>query len=118
MQMISECKIDIFVSGEKLEDIDLPNLKLIRMDAIEITEVFKKEINTIKLTSEVINDAKEKGVDLIITHHPIIFRPMKSFTKGNLAFELAVKGGVQKAYLKLYQSAVELFTGRTVTYPH
>ena len=34
---------------EKLEDINLPNLKLIRMDAIEITEVFNKEINTIYL---------------------------------------------------------------------
>ncbi len=44
------------------------------------------------LTSEVINDAEENGVDLIITHHPIIFRPMKSFTKGNLAFELAISG--------------------------
>ena len=35
-----------------------------------------------------------------------------------IAFELAVKGGVQKAFLKLYQSAVEFFTDRTVTYPH
>ena len=34
-----------------------------------------------------------------------------------MAFELAVKGGVQKAWMKIYQSAVELFTGRTVTYP-
>lgn len=54
--------------------------------------VVKKIGFTLDLTSEVINDAKEKGVDLIITHHPIIFRPMKSFTKGNLAFELAVSG--------------------------
>ena len=34
---------------EKLENIELPNLKLIRMDAIEIDEVFDKEINTIYL---------------------------------------------------------------------
>ena len=34
-----------------------------------------------------------------------------------LAFELAVKGSVQEGFLKLYQSVVELFTGRTVTYP-
>ena len=33
-----------------------------------------------------------------------------------IAFELAVKGKVQEAFLKLYQSAVELFTGRQVTY--
>ena len=36
---------------------------------------------------------------------------------GRLAFELAVKGAVQKAYMKLYQSLVELFAGRTVKYP-
>lgn len=36
---------------------------------------------------------------------------------GRLAFELAVKGAVQKTYMKIYQSLVELFTGRTVTYP-
>ena len=34
---------------EKLENIDLPNLKLIRMDAINIDKVFDKEINTIYL---------------------------------------------------------------------
>ena len=36
---------------------------------------------------------------------------------GRLAFELAVKGAVQKAYMKVYQSIIELFAGRTVTYP-
>lgn len=34
---------------EKLENIELPNLKLIRMDAIEIDKVFNKEVNTIYL---------------------------------------------------------------------
>ena len=34
-----------------------------------------------------------------------------------IALELAVKGMAQKAFMKVYQSAVELFTGRTVTYP-
>ena len=34
---------------EKLENIELPNLKLIRMDAIEIDKIFDKEINTIYL---------------------------------------------------------------------
>ncbi|MBO5936223.1 MAG: Nif3-like dinuclear metal center hexameric protein [Clostridia bacterium] len=44
------------------------------------------------LTSEVLDNAKENNVDLLITHHPIIFRPVKSFLKGNLAYELAVSG--------------------------
>ena len=34
-----------------------------------------------------------------------------------IAFELAVKGKVQEMFLNLWQSAVELLTGRTVTYP-
>ena len=34
---------------QKLEDIDLPNLKLIRIDATEIEEIFDKEIDTIYL---------------------------------------------------------------------
>ena len=47
---------------------------------------------TLDLTSEVLKDAKEKSVDLIITHHPIIFRPVKKFLKGNLAYDLALSG--------------------------
>ena len=35
-----------------------------------------------------------------------------------IAFELAVKGAVQEGFMKLYQSVVELFAGRQVTYPH
>jgi hypothetical protein len=34
-----------------------------------------------------------------------------------IAFELAVKGKVQKDFMNIYQSAIELFTGRTVAYP-
>ena len=34
-----------------------------------------------------------------------------------IAFELAVKGSVQEKYMKLYQSVVGFFTGRTVVYP-
>lgn len=42
------------------------------------------------LTRDTLSDAKEKGVQLIVTHHPIIFKPQKSFLSGNLAYELAV----------------------------
>ena len=35
-----------------------------------------------------------------------------------IAFELAVKGAVQEGFMKLYQSVVELISGRQVTYPH
>ena len=55
-----------------------------------------QEVNKIgfalDLTSEVLADAIDKNVDLIITHHPVIFRPMKNFIKGNLAYDLALSG--------------------------
>ncbi len=44
------------------------------------------------LTKETLNDACEKGVDMIITHHPVIFKAQKSFLRGNMAFEAALNG--------------------------
>ena len=34
---------------QKLEELDLPNLKLIRMDALEIDDIFSKEVDTLYL---------------------------------------------------------------------
>lgn len=47
---------------------------------------------TLDLTSESLESAINEDVDLIITHHPIIFHPQKSFLKGNMAYELAFYG--------------------------
>lgn len=44
------------------------------------------------LTEETLSHAKEIEADLIITHHPIIFRAQKNFLKGNPAYELAASG--------------------------
>ncbi len=44
------------------------------------------------LTSEVLKNAVSKGVDLIVTHHPVIFKAQKAFVKGNLAYDAAVNG--------------------------
>ena len=44
------------------------------------------------LTSETLENAKRTGTDLVITHHPIIFKAQKNFLKGNMAFELARSG--------------------------
>lgn len=43
-------------------------------------------------TLQTVKSAIENNVDLIITHHPVIFAPQKSFTKGNVAFEAASAG--------------------------
>lgn len=44
------------------------------------------------LTSETLESAKKNEVDLVITHHPIIFKAQKNFLEGNMAFELAKSG--------------------------
>ncbi len=41
------------------------------------------------LTEETLAAAIKEKVDLVITHHPLIFTPQKSFLKGDKAFELA-----------------------------
>lgn len=44
------------------------------------------------LTAETLENAKNQGVDLVVTHHPLIFTPQKKFLSGDKAYELAVSG--------------------------
>ncbi len=44
------------------------------------------------LTEETLEDALKNDVDLIVTHHPVIFKAQKCFLKGNVAYELAFNG--------------------------
>lgn len=44
------------------------------------------------LTDETLQEAQNEKVDLIITHHPLIFTPQKNFLAGDKAFELAKEG--------------------------
>ncbi len=47
---------------------------------------------TLDLTQSVLKSAIDNGVDLIVTHHPVIFRAQKNFLKGDIAFETAKSG--------------------------
>ena len=53
----------------------------------------EKEVNKIvfalDITSEVIEFAKEQNADLIITHHPLIFKPIKSALSDSMVYKLA-----------------------------
>lgn len=55
-----------------------------------------KEINKIGFcldaTIETLSDAIRNKVDLIVTHHPVIFKAQKNFLSGNIAFEAAKNG--------------------------
>ncbi len=55
-------------------------------------KVVKKAAFCLDLTHETLENAKSVGADLIITHHPIIFKAQKTFLKGDLSFELASSG--------------------------
>ena len=44
------------------------------------------------LTDETLQEALNEKVDLIITHHPLIFAPQKNFVAGDKAFTLAKEG--------------------------
>lgn len=37
---------------------------------------------------DVVKEAKEKGCDLVISHHPLIFKPLKKITKKDCVFSL------------------------------
>ena len=48
-----------------------------------------KAVVVLDIDITAVEKAKQLGANLIISHHPVIFRPMKKFTKGSVPFELA-----------------------------
>ena len=56
------------------------------------------------LTDEILEDAIAKGVDMIITHHPLIFKPLKSITDENF---------ISNRILKLVQNNITYYAMHT-----
>lgn len=52
----------------------------------------KKVLVALDCTFDTFKVALEKGCNLIITHHPVIFSPLKNILKGSLPFELLENG--------------------------
>ncbi len=52
----------------------------------------KKVLLALDVTEPVLNEAAEKGAELIISHHPVIFGALKEFHPKNIAFLAAEKG--------------------------
>lgn len=56
----------------------------------------ERALIALDLTADVVAEAEARGATLILTHHPLIFRPLKNVTSGGgpsgLAFRLAEKG--------------------------
>lgn len=68
---------------ETQEDWDNSGMLVGDMDA-----KVKKAAVVLDITHEEIKKAKAIGADLIISHHPVIFNPIKSVTKGSVPYEL------------------------------
>ena len=47
-------------------------------------QIVKKIMVTLDVTAEVIREAAEKEVNLIICHHPVLFKPVKSLTDNTI----------------------------------
>ena len=54
---------------------------------------FSKIMTALTVTENVVRQAKENGCDLIISHHPLIFEPLKSIEKGVITE--AIENGIQ-----------------------
>jgi len=79
---------------ELIESIASPELSaewdncglLINTGKIEIEKV----MTALEITRDVIKEAKEKKADLIITHHPVIFDPLKKIDRSSIPGEYIV----------------------------
>ena len=51
----------------------------------------RKALVALDCTEEVLDEAIELGCDVIITHHPLIFKGMKSITPANMAGRIVTR---------------------------
>ena len=49
-------------------------------------------LTSLDITSAVVDEAAAKGCELVLSHHPVIFRPLRTLSPDNPAVKLAVKG--------------------------
>ena len=56
-----------------------------------------KALLAVDVTDEVMDEAEREGCDIIITHHPIVFHPLKRFNSANMVercVERAIRQGI------------------------
>jgi dinuclear metal center YbgI/SA1388 family protein len=54
-------------------------------------KVIKKVLVCLDITNEVVDEAISKGIDMIISHHPIIFKSIKKLVRDNYISSLVMK---------------------------
>lgn len=91
---------------QKLEDKDIPNLKIIRMDALEITDVFDREVSRIYLNfsdpwPKDRHEHRRLSSDIFLKKYDLIFKDNKNIvmkTDNRNLFEYSVKSFVNYGY--------------------
>ncbi len=94
----------------------------------DIEKEVDKALCCLDITDEVIEEAKDKGCDLIISHHPVIFSPLKRVCCDSIVYKL-IKNNIAALCLhtNFDRAAVygvnqilanELKLQNTVLYPH
>ncbi len=61
------------------------------------TDEVNKALLAVDVTDEVMDEAEREGCDIIITHHPIVFHPLKRFNSANMVercVERAIRKGI------------------------
>lgn len=58
----------------------------------DIEAKVNKIMVTLDVTNEVIKETKENNVDLILSHHPVIFKPIKNLMSNSIPYLLAKNG--------------------------
>lgn len=79
--------IDSFAPFDTALDFD--NVGILAGDR---TAVVNKVLVALDITEDVIVEAQNMGATLIISHHPIIFKPLKSLNSNSIPYMLAQRG--------------------------
>lgn len=107
MAKVNEITREIEKKAPKFLAEDYDNVGMMVGD--EEQEV-RKVLLALDCTNEVIEEAKEKQADLIIAHHPLLFRKPKNIVKGDLTGDKIIK--LIKEDISLYACHTNLDSAR------
>jgi len=71
---------------ERAESWDTPGL------LVDCGREVSRVLVTLDITPEVVEEAVAGGCELIVSHHPVIFSPLKKLTPRDVSFQLVQKG--------------------------
>ena len=93
------CYLEEYAPVELAEEWDNPG-----MQVGDLNQEVKKIMTALDATDSVIEQAIREGVDLIITHHPLLFKPLKRITEEDF---------IGKRIRKLIRNNISLYSMHT-----